>query len=344
MNSSLFPPSDPECTLERLSTRDLEPAYRFEAWRTKGHQFVEVEPLLNGTNLDAELLTLRTSTCTVGAMRSASAFATRMQPSKLANAPEMVVITLMQAGEVSVDNSGADAPRRIGPGVMGLCDLTRQAHYQWSEGSREVFLALPRSEAVAALGREPRDLPISLERCVLAPALTAQLTLLARQAPVLDDVERATLMATVHAMALLVLRHVGREGNSAEDFADSPDLLLARHAAAIHFMELEAHRPDLNAKAIASGTGCSRTRLYEAFAAQGTTVMGALRELRLQRARQLVEQSTRMHLGALSWRCGFADQSSFSRLFKTRFGMSPSLWHLQACTEASTGLPPRLHP
>jgi len=63
--------------------------------------------------------------------------------------------------------------------------------------------------------------------------------------------------------------------------------------------------------------------------------MGALRELRLQRARHLIEQSARLHLGSLSWRCGFADQSSFSKLFKTRFGMSPTLWHLQARAETS---------
>lgn len=340
MNARSLPSTVPACTLEHLSTRELEPELRFEAWRTQGHQFVELQPLPTGADLDAELLTLRTTTCTLGSVRSASGYTTRTKRSKRANAPEMVVITLMQAGEVGVNASDADTPRRIQPGALGLYDLTKLAHYEWSKGSREIFLALPRSEAVAALGREPQSLTISLDHCVLAPALTAQLTLLARHAPALHDVERAGIMATAHAMALLLLRHIGREGHRAADSGDvSPGLLVARHAAAMHFMELEAHRPDLNAGAIASGAGCSRTRLYEAFAAQGTTVMGALRELRLQRARRLIEQSTRLHLGALSWRCGFADQSSFSKLFKSRFGMPPTQWHLQARADASNEHP-----
>lgn len=92
-------------------------------------------------------------------------------------------------------------------------------------------------------------------------------------------------------------------------------------------MQLHAHRHDLDVAAIAHGAACSRTRLYEAFAAQGATVMGALREQRLLNARALIEQSARLNVGALSWRCGFADQSSFSKLFRKRFGLSPSEWH-----------------
>ena len=58
--------------------------------------------------------------------------------------------------------------------------------------------------------------------------------------------------------------------------------------------------------------------------------MGALREIRLQRARSLIEQSPRLNVGALAWRCGFADPSGFSKLFRTRFGLSPTEWRVHA--------------
>ena len=49
--------------------------------------------------------------------------------------------------------------------------------------------------------------------------------------------------------------------------------------------------------------------------------------LRLQRARRGIEQSARLHVGGLAWRCGFANPSDFSKLFRARFGLSPTEWH-----------------
>jgi hypothetical protein len=37
-----MPPAAPPCTLERLHTHDVEPALRFDAWRERAHQWVEM--------------------------------------------------------------------------------------------------------------------------------------------------------------------------------------------------------------------------------------------------------------------------------------------------------------
>lgn len=252
-----------------------------------------------------------------------------------ADAPAMVVLTLIQSDEMLRDAAPGEH-QRIGPGALGLFDPRRMGDYRWSQDSREVFLALPRAEVAAALGREPDNLLISPECCVLAPALASQLShlaLLMRRSEAIDGAEYAGLLDTTRKLALLALRNLGRQDGKRPD-ADADDLHRGRYAAALRFMEREAHRHDLDAAAIAHGAGCSRTRLYEAFAAQGATVMGSLRELRLQRARALIEQSQRLHVGALSWRCGFADLSGFSKLFRARFGMSPSEWHQWTRTQA----------
>lgn len=234
------------CTLERLSTRDIEPSLRFEAWRERAHRLVELEPPPPGQPLDAELLLLRDGACVFGAMRS-SAYATHTVPRRTAQAQDMMVLTLVQAGEVLMD-AGQQAPYRGVSGSLGLYDLARPARYRWGAASREAFLALPRAEALAAL----------------------------------------------------------------------------------HFMAREAHRPALTAAEIARDAGCSRTRLYEVFSAQGETVMGVLRTLRLQRVRDLLEREGRQNVEALAWRCGFADRTSFSKLFKARFGAAPSEWPRRA--------------
>lgn len=318
----------PPCVPEHLSSHDVEPGLRFDAWRERAHQWVEMLPPPPGTELDAELLTLRSSTCIFGTMRS-SAYEMRAASRRLAHAPEMVVVTLIQAGELIRDAAPGE-PQRVGPGNLGLYDPWRIGNYRWSQGSREVFLALPRDEVRAALGREPGNVPIPLEHCALAPALASQLNhlaLLTRQPQKLDGMEYASLLEGTRSLALLMLRNLGRQGSSQEQSDLEDDLNGGRHAAALRFMEREAHRHDLDVAAVARGAGCSRTRLYAAFASRGETVMGALREIRLQRAKALIERSPRLHIGSLSWRCGFADQSAFSKLFRLRFGLLPSEWH-----------------
>lgn len=320
---------------DRPSSPDPAPSLRDEARRGHAHRWVETLPP-PGAELAADWLTLHDGTCVFGLMRS-SAGEMPAASRRMANAPAMVVLTLIQSGEMLCD-AAPGRQQRIGPGTLGLYDPRRMDNYRWRQDSRGVFLALPRAEAAAALGQEPDDPVISPERCALAPVLASQLSHLAQmmqRSERVDGVEYAGLLEATRKLALLALRNLGRQGAGQADPDD--DLNRIRYAAALRFMEREAHRHDLDAAAIARGAGCSRSRLYEAFAAQGATVMGSLRELRLQRARSLIEQSPRLHVGALSWRCGFADLSGFSKLFRARFGMSPSAWRQWARSSADDG-------
>jgi len=211
---------------------------------------------------------------------------------------------------------------------------TREAgHYRWTGGTRYAFVALPHADVRAALGRAPAaTLGIVPERCALAPALASHMNHVARlvrQSDRMDATECLGLLDATRSLALLMLRNLGRQGME----TDLPDLHESLHAgrraAALRFMELHAHRHDLDAAAIAQGAGCSRTRLYEAFAEQEQTVMDVLREIRLQHAQSLIEQTEQLHVGALAWRCGFASPSGFSKLFRARFGLTPREWHLR---------------
>ncbi len=149
-----MPPAAPPCTLERLHTHDVEPALRFDAWRERAHQWVEMLPPPPGAALDAELLMLRGGGgCVFGTMRS-SAYEMHAAARRMAHAPGMVVLTLIQSGEMLRDAAPGEH-QRAGPGTLGLYDPWRMGSYRWSEGSREAFLALPRDVAQAALGRGP---------------------------------------------------------------------------------------------------------------------------------------------------------------------------------------------
>lgn len=319
------------CLPERLHTHDVESVLRFDAWRERAHQWVEMLPPRPGVELEAELTLLRGGGSVFGTMRS-TAYEMKAAARRLVHAPDMVVLVLIQAGELRRDAAPGERGRN-GPGSLGLYDPWRMGRYAYSEGAREAFLALPRSAVRAALGCDPGNLAIAPAHCVLVPALADQLSHMARmtrQPHRIDAAEYAGLLESTRMLALLTLRNLGRHGMGVGLPDEPEDLNRGRHAAAVRFMARELHRHDLDAVAIAQGVGCSRTRLYEAFAEQGTTVMGTLRDMRLQRAREMIEQATRLNLGAISWRCGFADQSGFSKSFKARFGARPSEWHRQA--------------
>ena len=318
------------CTLELLSSNDVEPALRYDAWRERAHRWVDLDPPTADAPLNAELLTLRDHGGSFGALTS-SAYATRADPWRRAECADMVVVSLIQAGEVRIQARTGES-RGISAGSLGLYDLARPARYEWTTASRVAFLVLPRAAAVAAFGAEPNGLSVGLENCPLAPALASQLNLLSNHALTLDDASRAGLLAGARALALLALHQAGHPDRA--DTAATEGLAAGRRAAALRFMESHAHRPDLDLNAIAQGIGCSRTRLCAAFTDEGDTVMAALRELRLQRARAQIERAPNAHLGALSWRCGFATQANFNRLFKARFGLAPAEWGRHAASAA----------
>lgn len=324
--------------LENLSTATIEPAHRFEVWRHRAHRMVTLEPPVKDASLNAELMRLSDGNCTLGTMRS-SAYAARADPKRHPACAEGAVITTVLSGEVNVLED-SDERTRVRPAALAFYDLAHAARYQWMNASREAYIALPRADAIAALGSAPRGLIVPLEHCTLAPALRSQLAVVSRLAPTLTSDERSGLLAGARALALLVLRQAAHPepcDDATEDAFGS--VAAGRRAAALYFMEQHAHDPELNIAAIARGASCSRTRLCAAFTDNGETVMGALRELRLQRSRAALERGVPTHLGALAWHCGFADSSTFSRLFKQRFGVSPGEFSRRAQTARLTAAP-----
>ncbi len=93
---------------------------------------------------------------------------------------------------------------------------------------------------------------------------------------------------------------------------------------------------DLNPEDIARAMGLSRSALYRLFAGSG----GIARYIREQRLRRcfadLAGGSGRDQVAQIAYRWGFADAAHFSRLFRQRFGCTPS--ETQERTTAATGM------
>jgi AraC-like DNA-binding protein len=74
---------------------------------------------------------------------------------------------------------------------------------------------------------------------------------------------------------------------------------------------------------IAYQMGLNRNKLNEKFKVLfGDTVFAWLREQRLQRARELLQDKT-LSIQEIAEQVGFTSQAQLSRMFKLRFGQSP---------------------
>ena len=120
------------------------------------------------------------------------------------------------------------------------------------------------------------------------------------------------------ALALLQATHEGT--------ADLDRFAHGFHRAALGLIDHECGDPELTPERIAVALGCSRASLYRAFAKQGESVAAAIWRARLERAQRMLTAPEGIGLlvsdiAALS---GFREMPTFTRMFKRRYGMTPS--------------------
>ena len=150
--------------------------------------------------------------------------------------------------------------------------------------------------------------------------LQAQLLNLANMAPRLNNALRAAALDATVELAASVLRC--ELGTRIEDEENNIGL----YAAAKLLIERHLASHQLNPELIARQLRCSRAHLYRVFAAKGESVANYVRELRLQRAHDLLAHgnASKDPIGDIAYRCGFEDPVHFTRLFRQRFGLTPS--------------------
>lgn len=96
---------------------------------------------------------------------------------------------------------------------------------------------------------------------------------------------------------------------------------LAKEYIAKHYDE------KINIKRICAEVGCSKSALITAFKREyGKTVNAYITEVRLQEAVMLLERGE-SKIGEIAEACGFSDQSYFSKVFSSRYGVPPTEYH-----------------
>lgn len=211
--------------------------------------------------------------------------------------------------------------RVAGPGDLFVYDPLRPCRVNWKSRHHGIHLTLPRKSLAHLFHFDDLPLPMLLERVQRGPMVTFlrdHLRHLARHRDRLPPMHRTLLLNQTRELAVAAL-------SAASDLPAVEAAPDAGYLAARRLILQRLDDPELNPDRLAKALGCSRASLYRLFARHGVTVAGCLREARLNRAYHLLTTAPE-HIGIadLAARCGFLDQTGFSRLFRQRFGLRPS--------------------
>ncbi len=126
------------------------------------------------------------------------------------------------------------------------------------------------------------------------------------------------VLALLAARNLMVKAVVKRKSEQLQD----PDTLKLQRATRL--IDQRLYDPDLKPQDLANAMHMSLRGLYLIFAKSNLTVVGYIRDRRLDDCRQvLAGQRSDLNMNQLALSRGFNDLSTFSRAFKRKFGMSP---------------------
>lgn len=144
-------------------------------------------------------------------------------------------------------------------------------------------------------------------------------------APTLDTAASETIGRQLLELLGLILE------DGATAATSSLSTVRAAHISRVEkFIRANLKNPDLSPDLIAESCGISKRYLHDLFKDVNGTVSQQIRDQRLVAARDRLAATPNLAISELAYRFGFSDQAQFSRLFKAKFGMTPTEFKAEA--------------
>lgn len=232
----------------------------------------------------------------------------------------MIYISMITQGEQFINSRDNKDIAQVGQGelVLHLRDHYCQYH---STQVKEIYI-IPYAEKVKSLLTSKLNRhSISLENHHLATFLKSNMLHLDQHSANLNTKETALVVDNMHHMALLMMADVAKEHGMISEGKYQHIFNAAKSYINQNFSQY-----DLSPDSISKILRYSRASLDRAFNEQGTSVMLVIKNIRLNAARELLENNMELRIEQISWLCGFVSYPLFSKSFKWKYKVSPKIW------------------
>ena len=301
-----------------LTTDGVPPAERLAFWREVVLRRMEpVRTIDEGRPFRARLRRIVSSGIEVVEHASEGLLAVRSQKRCGQDGCDDISIDLM----VSCQHADLShvSERRVRSGDLSILDYARPIEVLRSR-HRAAGLIIPRQRVREVVGNDLSMLPHMrpASRGIWA-LLQSQMKLILDEAHHLSLDQRLLAIAAATDMALAALQADCGKNADCEQFADG------FHQAAHILIRRECGDPNLTPDTVVASLACSRASLYRVFLSHGESVAAVIWDARLKRARQMLSSSSSRHLSIaeIAFQSGFVEHTTFSRMFKRCFGMTP---------------------
>ena len=305
-------------TLTVRSTAGVPPKERLEFWRRSVlHRMDPVAPK-DESHFSGRMVHIAGNGCDF-VDHASEAIHTRRDAQRLRkdDGDEIILSLVGRRGSTHLSHAGQ---HKLRGDDLCVADFTRPIEHVRSR-HRDITLIFTRERLAAAFKGDLSKLAGRLlPRHGIAALLRSHLRLIATEAERLSSAERAVALAAAAEMALLALQAACQVS---ADVAGFPDGI---HAAALALIRQNCWNPELGPDAVAAGLGCSRAKLYRVFSARDASVAKTIWNERLDQARRMLTapEHSSAYIADVAFRSGFIDMPTFNRMFKKRFGMTPS--------------------
>ncbi|SPP95672.1 AraC family transcriptional regulator [Bradyrhizobium vignae] len=301
----------------RFSTDDLPERERLARWREEfGRTLVrvDIEPLSNDVPFRAEAVLQNLPGVRLASCDGSAARLDRTR-ALAADGGDWIGLFINLGQAASVSQRGAEL--ELGPGNAAF---VRPGEAALLCGTRHLHLLFPR----AALALRTHDLDGAVMRPIAHndPALRLLLGYLdlVQNAPGLEQTAlQQTVVNHIHDFAALM---IGANRDTRQQARGA--VAAARLAAAIDFIGKSFTDPGLSLACVADRQHISARYLQELLEKSGASFTARVNELRLKRAFALVTKFPDRPVSEIAAQVGFSNVSHFNRLFRNRFGDSPS--------------------